>query len=154
MLPHYVDRISNKNCLSIATFLLRWLWPGDLVTRISPRYFEAALTRQKMKFRRQSSWKLADCGTHRPIAAWAATIHQIHWTSSSSQNLIPGAARATPKAWTAAAIVRSRMCARTICTVCGCRCWLVCRFDRNTSNELRSPGCAWSLGFLMGYNFS
>jgi len=31
----------------------------------------------------------------------------------------------------AAPIVKSPVCARTIRIVCGCRCWLVCRFDCN-----------------------
>jgi len=42
--------------------------------------------------------------------------------------LIPVTDRCQAVGWPAAAIVRSRTCACTICIVCAWPCWLVCRF--------------------------
>jgi len=40
--------------------------------------------------------------------------------------IIPVTDRARPEAWPAAAIVRSRVCARTVCIVCGIVCGWPC----------------------------
>jgi len=55
--------------------------------------------------------------------------NKLHFTKLQLYRSQTGPAR--PKAFPAAAIVRSRVCARTICIVCGWPCLLVCRFDRN-----------------------
>jgi len=70
--------------------------------------------------------------------------------------IIPGAARWGRKARPAAAIVRSCVCARTICIVCGCRCWLVCSSECDGSSFHRDGSThenyteAWSFSFCEG----
>jgi len=66
-----------------------------------------------------SLWQLLSDVDGRHIATW------LYRSQTGSR----------PKAWPAAAIVRSRACARTICIVCAWPCLLVCRFYLSRSTE-------------------